>query len=106
ARKIISLAIILMVFVVMFFVFSCALTFTPEDFASAKDQNINILTFIANKFPEVSLLAYVGPIVALVAISKSFLGHYLGSQEGLNGILYKASNGKIQGKFAQTLTAI
>ncbi|EAH7309231.1 serine/threonine protein kinase [Campylobacter jejuni] len=106
ARKIISLAIILMVFVVMFFVFSCALTFTPEDFASAKDQNINILTFIANKFPEVSLLAYVGPIVALVAISKSFLGHYLGSQEGLNGILYKASNGRIQGKFAQTLTAI
>ncbi|WP_087716266.1 serine/threonine protein kinase, partial [Campylobacter jejuni] len=106
ARKIISLAVVLMVFVVMFFVFSCALTFTPADFAAAKEQNINILTFIANKFPEVSILAYVGPIVALVAISKSFLGHYLGSQEGLNGILYKASNGKIQGKLAQTITAI
>ncbi|MBZ7938662.1 serine/threonine protein kinase [Campylobacter sp. W0014] len=106
ARRIISSAVVLMVFVVMFFIFSCALTFTPEEFASAKAQNVNILTFIANKFPQVAVLTYVGPIVALVAISKSFLGHYLGSQEGLNGILYKASNGKIQGKLAQTLTAI
>ena len=104
--KIIAIAVSLMVFVVMFFVFSCALSFSSLEFATAKAQNINILTFIANKFPEISLLAYLGPIVAIVAISKSFLGHYLGSQEGLNGILYKASNGKINGKLAKSLTAI
>lgn len=106
AATIISRAVIMMVVVVMFFVFSCALTFTPEDFQAAKVQNVNILTYIANKFPQVQILAYVGPIVALIAISKSFLGHYLGSCEGLNGILYKASSGKIQGKLANTITAI
>lgn len=106
SANIIAKAVILMVIMVMFFVFSCALTFSPADFAQAKAQNVNMLTFIANKFPEITFLTYVGPIVALVAISKSFLGHYLGSQEGLNGILYKASNGKIQGKLANTLTAI
>lgn len=54
----------------MFFVFSCALTFTPEDFASAKDQNINILTFIANKFPEVSLLNMLDLLLHLWLLAK------------------------------------
>lgn len=106
SSQIISYAVILMVIVVMFFVFSCALCLTPQDFATAKSQNVNILTYIANKFPEATFLAYVSPIVALIAMSKSFLGHYLGSAEGLNGILYKASNGKIQGRVAHTITAI
>ncbi|RDU67728.1 serine/threonine protein kinase [Helicobacter didelphidarum] len=106
SSQIIGYAVALMVVVVMFFVFSCALCLTPEDFATAKTQNVNILTYIANKFPEATFLAYVSPIVALIAMSKSFLGHYLGSAEGLNGILYKVSNGKLQGKFAHTITAV
>lgn len=106
ASSIISYAVIMMTIVVMFFVFSCALCLTPEDFALAKSQNVNILTYIANKFPEAIFLAYVSPIVAFVAMSKSFLGHYLGSQEGLNGILYKASNGKISGRIANIITGI
>ncbi len=104
ASKIISYAVIMMAVVVMFFVFSCALCLVPEDFAAAKAQNVNILTYIANKFPEATFLAYFAPIIAFVAMSKSFLGHYLGSQEGLNGILYKASNGKITGRIANTIT--
>ncbi|WP_297193442.1 aromatic amino acid transport family protein [uncultured Campylobacter sp.] len=106
SSNIISKAIILMIVVVFFFVFSCALCLTPQDFANAKTQNVNILTYIANRFPESAFLAFLAPIIAIVAMSKSFLGHYLGSQEGLNGILYKASNGKIQGKKANTITAI
>ena len=104
ASKSISEAVIMMAVVVMFFVFSCALCLVPEDFAAAKAQNVNILTYIANKFPEATFLAYFAPIIAFVAMSKSFLGHYLGSQEGLNGILYKASNGKITGRIANTIT--
>ncbi|MBK1971097.1 serine/threonine protein kinase [Campylobacter sp. TTU-622] len=106
ASKIISRSVMLMVVVVMFFVFSCALCLTPEDFTQAKMQNVNILTYIANRFPEAVFLAYIAPIIALVAMSKSFLGHYLGSQEGLNGVLYKISDGKIQGKIANTITGI
>lgn len=106
AAGIISKAVILMVVVVFFFVFSCALCLTPEDFASAKSQNVNILTYIANHFPEATILAFLAPIIALIAMSKSYLGHYLGSQEGLNGILYKVSSGKLKGKSANTITAI
>lgn len=106
ASNIISYSVLLMVVVVMFFVFSCALTLTPQDFADAKSQNVNILTYIANKFPEATFLAWLAPIVALVAMSKSYLGHYLGSQEGLNGILYKVSDGKIKGSKANFITGV
>jgi len=105
SSNIISKAIILMIVVVFFFVFSCALCLTPADFQAAKDQNVNILDYISTRFPESGFLAFLAPIIALIAMSKSFLGHYLGSQEGLNGILYKASKGKIQGKVANKITA-
>ncbi|NDL62875.1 serine/threonine transporter [Acerihabitans arboris] len=80
---------ILMVLTVMFFVFSCVLSLSPEDLAAAKAQNISILSFLANHFnnPFIGLLA---PIVAFVAITKSFLGHYLGASEGLISLMGKA----------------
>lgn len=106
AAQIISRSNILMIVVVMFFVFSCALCLTPQDFANAKTQNVNILTYIANHFPEAVFLAYFAPIIAFIAMSKSFLGHYLGAQEGLNGLLYKASSGTIKGKTANIITGI
>lgn len=106
SAQIISVGVIMMVVVVMFFVFSCAMTLTPEDFKAAKAANENVLTYVSNKFPEATFLAYLSPIVALIAMSKSFLGHYLGSREGLNGILYKASSGKIQGRKANIITGI
>lgn len=106
SSQIISVGIIMMVVVVMFFVFSCAMTLSPDDFKAAKEANQNVLTYVSNKFPEATFLAYLSPIVALIAMSKSFLGHYLGSKEGLNGILYKASNGKIQGKRANIITGV
>ena len=106
SSNIISKSIILMIIVVFFFVFSCALCLTPADFQAAKEQNVNILDYISTRFPESAFLAFLAPIIALIAMSKSFLGHYLGSQEGLNGILYKASKGKIQGKTANKITAI
>ena len=106
SAQIISVGVIMMVVVVMFFVFSCAMTLSPEDFKAAKAANDNILTYVSKKFPEATFLAFLSPIVALIAMSKSFLGHYLGSQEGLNGILYKASDGKIQGKTANIITGV
>lgn len=76
---------------VMFFVFSCALTLTPDDLAAAKAQNIPVLSYIANKLGTASVLVtYGGPIIAFLAISSSFFGHYFGAREGAYGIVRKA----------------
>ena len=81
-------AIILLGFV-MFFVFSCVLSLSPADLAAAKEQNISILSYLANHFDN-PVIATVAPLIAMVAISKSFLGHYLGAQEGMNGLMAKS----------------
>ncbi len=93
--RILAYAHIMMVVTVMFFVFSCVLSLTPENLAEAKAQNITILSYLANHF-NVPVIAWVGPIIAIIAITKSFLGHYLGAREGFNGMVIKSlrSRGK------------
>ncbi|EIJ68333.1 MULTISPECIES: HAAAP family serine/threonine permease [Pasteurellaceae] len=89
-------ATILLVFV-MFFVFSCVLTLTPEELVAAKAQNISILSFLANKFDN-PYISYLGPLVAFLAITSSFFGHYLGAREGLEGLYIK-----LQGENAKSI---
>lgn len=93
--RILACAHLLMVITVMFFVFSCVLSLSPADLHAAKAQNITILSYLANHF-QVPVIAWLGPIIAIVAITKSFLGHYLGAREGFNGMVNKAlrSRGK------------
>lgn len=79
---------LLMVFSVMFFVFSCVFSLSPQDLIQAKHQNISILSYLANHF-HTPIIAYIAPLIAFIAISKSFLGHYLGAKEGLSGIIVK-----------------
>ncbi|MGR6981531.1 HAAAP family serine/threonine permease [Testudinibacter sp. P27/CKL/0425] len=78
----------LLLLFVMLFVFSCVLTLTPEELALAKTQNISILSFLANKFDN-PYISYFGPLVAFLAITSSFFGHYLGAREGLAGLITK-----------------
>ncbi|TKI07451.1 HAAAP family serine/threonine permease [Martelella alba] len=87
--RILLISNILMVLTVMFFVFSCVLSLSPEHLAEAKEQNVTILTFLANHF-NTPLIALMAPLVALVAIAKSFFGHYLGACEGFSGLLDRA----------------
>jgi len=79
---------LMMVGTVMFFVFSCVFSLSPHDLALAKQQNISILSYLANHF-DTPLIRYVTPLIAFIAISKSFLGHYIGASEGLHGLLGK-----------------
>ena len=88
--SILKRAELLRVSVVMFFVFSCVLSLSPADLAQAKAQNVSILTYIANHFNN-PIINYVAPFIAFVAIAKSFLGHYLGTSEGLSGIIRKVA---------------
>ncbi len=71
----------MMVCTVMLFVFSCVFSLSPQDLAMAKQQNISILSYLANHF-HTPFIAYIAPFVAFIAIAKSFLGHYLGANEG------------------------
>lgn len=94
--KIISYASILMVFVVMFFAFSCLFTLSPEEMVEAKAANIPILSYLA-KYVSIAggseslavFLEFAAPIIALIAVFKSFFGHYLGTLEGLNGLIFR-----------------
>ncbi|VDR27956.1 Serine transporter [Raoultella terrigena] len=61
--------------------------------AEAKAQNISILSYLANHF-NAPLIAWMAPIIAMIAITKSFLGHYLGAREGFNGMVIKSLRGK------------
>ena len=83
-------AIMLWVFV-MFFVFSCVLSLSPEELQKAKDGGTDILTFIAIYHAKEPLIRYAGPIIAFTAVASSFFGHYLGTVEGLSGFICKIS---------------
>ncbi|WP_237385293.1 HAAAP family serine/threonine permease [Xenorhabdus sp. Sc-CR9] len=106
--RILAYAHIMMVLTVMFFVFSCVLSLSPENLAEAKAQNITILSYLANHF-RVPTIEYIAPFIAFIAITKSFLGHYLGAREGFNGIVNKAlsTQGKtIQHKTLNRITSV
>ncbi len=93
--KILTFSTLMMVVTVMFFVFSCVLSLSPAELMEAKNQNISILSYLANHF-QTPLIAYIAPVIAFIAITKSFLGHYLGAREGFNGIVMQSlrSRGK------------
>ncbi|WP_034944918.1 HAAAP family serine/threonine permease [Erwinia oleae] len=106
--KILACAHVMMVLTVMFFVFSCVLSLSPADLAEAKAQNISILSYLANHF-NAPVIAWMAPIIAIIAITKSFLGHYLGAREGFNGMVIKSlrSRGKsIEAGRLNKLTAL
>lgn len=93
STQMIRRASILMVGVVMFFAFSNLFALSPENMAEAKEMNIPVLTYLAHHFGGDTTLGkiffYAAPIIALVAIFKSFFGHYLGTLEGLNGLIIR-----------------
>lgn len=115
SSSIIATSNVLMVVTVIFFVFSFAMCLNVNDFELAKEQNISILSLLANvadrfENPLVKaispILVYASPIIAFVAMGKSFFGHYLGASEGFNQILSKISNHKITPKSSKIITAI
>ena len=73
---------------VMFFVFSCVLSLNPAELADARAQNIPVLSYFANKLDN-PFISYGGPLIAFLAITSSFFGHYFGAREGAYGIVRK-----------------
>ncbi|PDY32257.1 septum formation initiator, partial [Bacillus wiedmannii] len=81
--------------VVMFFVWSSTLSLTPDDIKMAKEQNLSILSYLANELNS-PVITIAAPIIAFVAITKSFLGHYIGAYEVMRDVIMKF--GKTRGK--------
>ncbi|GAK86795.1 serine transporter [Vibrio ponticus] len=83
-------AMMLMGFV-MFFVFSVVLSLSPEQLAMAQEQNISVLSYLANVHDN-PIISYMGPVVAFAAITSSYFGHFLGAHEGLVGLIKSRSS--------------
>ena len=71
------------------FVFSCVMSLTPAQLIEAKQQNISILSYLANQSNN-PVIAYLGPFVAFIAIVSSFFGHYLGTHDGIKGLIHRS----------------
>lgn len=69
--KITAFAHIMMVLTVMFFVFSCVLSLTPADPLRLKSRTSRFC-LTANHF-NAPVIAWMAPIIAIIAITKSFL---------------------------------
>ncbi|MGR5170175.1 aromatic amino acid transport family protein [Vibrio owensii] len=82
---------VMLIAFVLLFVFSCVLALSPEQLAEAKSQNVSVLSYLANATDN-PFIATLGPLVAFVAITSSFLGHFLGARESLNGLIAKHSD--------------
>ncbi|TQI80334.1 serine transporter [Serratia fonticola] len=84
--RIMRYSYVLICVTVLFFVFSCVLSLSHQEMAQAKAQNITVLTTLANKFSN-PLIAYLGPVMAMLAMAKSYLGTSLGVTEGATSLI-------------------
>jgi serine transporter len=87
---------ILLLFFVMFFVFSMFFAITPDVLTIAKKNNLDILSAIAivTETPLEKCFVYIFLMVAFLAISSSYFGHFTGTREGLSGIIARLFNCK------------
>ncbi|HLQ86761.1 MAG TPA: hypothetical protein VK110_11465 [Salinisphaeraceae bacterium] len=78
-------AIALLVFT-MGFVWSCVLAIGPDGLQEARAANLPVLSYLANQM-EAPFIAWLGPLVAITAITSSYFGHWLGAHEGAMSIV-------------------
>ncbi|MDR8019962.1 HAAAP family serine/threonine permease [Nesterenkonia aerolata] len=76
----------LLVIFTMGFVWSCVLALGVDGLREARDANLPVLSYLAQTLDS-PIIAYLGPAVAIAAISSSFFGHYLGAAEGTAGLV-------------------
>ncbi len=91
SESILNRTAIMLVAFVLLFVFSCVLALSPAQLADAKAANVSVLSYLANVTNN-PFIATLGPLVAFIAITSSFLGHFMGARESLNGLITKHSS--------------
>ena len=91
-KKIMRIAYLIICLSVLFFVFSCLLAIPESYITHAKDEGVTILSALAMLPSSPHWLAVSGIVVAIVAMSKSFLGTYFGVIEGASEIVRASLN--------------
>ncbi|PJE80487.1 Serine transporter [invertebrate metagenome] len=91
--KVLKNTTLLLVGFTMFFVYSCILTLSPEELQAAKMANLPILSVFAERTDN-AVFGWLAQIVALIAITSSFFGHYMGTREGLAGLIIQRKRQK------------
>ena len=76
----------LLLVVILLFVFSSVLSLSPEDMAQAKAENLPILSILANRSGN-PFFSVIAPCIAFLAIASSWFGVYLGTLEGIQGLI-------------------
>ena len=91
-KKIMKVAYLIICLSVLFFVFSCLLSIPPSYIVAAKEQGVTILSALSMMPSSPAWLGISGIIVAIIAMSKSFLGTYFGVIEGATEIVKSSLN--------------
>lgn len=78
--------VLLLLVVILFFVFSCVLSLTPQELFQAREENLPVLSVLAYRSNNMAF-SIIAPIIAFLAIASSFFGVYLGALEGLQGFI-------------------
>ncbi|KJQ41372.1 amino acid permease [Enterobacter bugandensis] len=91
-KKIMKVAYLIICLSVLFFVFSCLLSIPPSYIMAAKEQGVTILSALSMMPSSPAWLGISGIIVAIIAMSKSFLGTYFGVIEGATEIVKSSLN--------------
>ena len=86
-KKIMKVAYLIICLSVLFFVFSCLMSIPPSYINAAKNEGVTILSALSMVPNSPSWLSISGIIVAVVAMSKSFLGTYFGVIEGATEVV-------------------
>ncbi|MGQ7111667.1 amino acid permease, partial [Escherichia sp. TWPC-MK] len=86
-EKIMKVAYLIICISVLFFVFSCLLSIPPSYIEAAKEEGVTILSALSMLPNAPAWLSISGIIVAVVAMSKSFLGTYFGVIEGATEVV-------------------
>lgn len=73
AVRVVRLAYTLIFFSIIFFVLSCILSIPHDTFVAAKAQNLNVLSVMEGEGRS-GLLFYAAPLIAIIGMTKSFLG--------------------------------
>ena len=93
SRTLLRTSMMLTVFV-MFFVFSCVMALSPDELAQARANNLSTLDAFAGREVEgINWFGWLASAVAMIAITSSFFGHYLGTAEGLHGLIAQRLRG-------------
>ncbi|MDU2735027.1 MAG: AAA family ATPase [Mixta calida] len=108
AFRVIRIAYLAIFVSIIFFVFSCVLSMPHDIFVEAKEKNLNVLSIISSP-DNAGVLFYIAPFIAIIGMTKSFLGVSLSVTETFSDFTVRLFNcrsekGRKRGQTVAVLT--